>query len=115
MAAASWSPTTLAADEGKDPGFPLWNRAAGITDAQRVPTYQLTHQHAPEECRVAFAAWRGFDSPLRRRRTLASCADGGHQIWWTVEADDPAAALAQLPPYVAERTQLAAVSEVPIP
>jgi hypothetical protein len=36
-------------------------------------------------------------------------------VWWTVEANDERAALAQLPGYVAERTDAIEVAEVPIP
>jgi hypothetical protein len=36
-------------------------------------------------------------------------------VWWIVEAADSAAALSQLPPYVAERTVAEEVREVPIP
>ena len=75
----------------------------------------LTHSHKPEECSVAYAAWRGFDSPLRHQPTLASCEEGGHSLWWTVEAASAADALAQLPPYLAERTQTSQVRKVPIP
>lgn len=75
----------------------------------------LTHSHLPGECRVAFAAWRGFESPLRHHPTLSSCAAGGHSLWWTVDAVGAADALAQLPPYVAERTTVSEVREVPIP
>lgn len=77
--------------------------------------YMLAHRHEPAECRVAFAAWHGYDSPLRRQPALASCAEGGHSLWWTVDAESAAAALAQLPPYVSERTQASQVTEVPIP
>lgn len=62
-----------------------------------------------------YAAWRGFDSPLRRGATLASCLQGGHAIWWEVEAADGCGALALLPPYIATRTAALAVSEVEIP
>lgn len=80
----------------------------------------LDHRHLPEECAIAFAAWRGFESPLRRDAAFSSCAsrDGGdehHRIWWTVDAVDSRAALELLPPYVAERTEASPVSEVPIP
>jgi hypothetical protein len=80
----------------------------------------LDHRHRPDECRVAFAAWKGFDSPLRRAAAAATCAarggDGGeHRIWWTVEAVSEGAALEMLPPYVAERTEVSPVREVPIP
>jgi hypothetical protein len=80
-----------------------------------MPRFMLSHTHEPQECRVAFAAWHGYESPLRRQHALASCAEGGHSLWWTVDADSEAAALAQLPPYVADRTQASRVSEVPIP
>ena len=75
----------------------------------------LFHHHAESECGVAFAAWQGFESPLRHGSALASCAGRGHSLWWTVQAEDESAALALLPPYVAERTQVSAVSEVAIP
>jgi hypothetical protein len=75
----------------------------------------LAHQHDPDECRVAFASWRGFESPLRRHPTIGTCANGGHALWWTVEAEDRDRALAQLPPYMAERTKVSEVTEVPIP
>jgi hypothetical protein len=75
----------------------------------------LTHTHGAEECQVAFAAWSGFNSPLRQRPTLASCIAGGHRVWWTVEAKTADAALAQLPPFLAERTEVSEVRETPIP
>jgi hypothetical protein len=75
----------------------------------------LTHRHAPDECRIAFAAWRGFESPLRRGLVTGSCHAGGHCLWWTLEACDEAEALGRLPPYVAARTQVAQVTDVRIP
>jgi hypothetical protein len=54
-------------------------------------------------------------SPLRHRVALASCSDGGHAIWWTVEAADAAAALALLPHFTGERTSAIRVTEVQIP
>jgi hypothetical protein len=77
--------------------------------------YMITHRHDPSLCRVAFAAWRGSESPLRSHHTLSSCVDGGHSIWWQVEAADAAAALALLPDWVAERSEVSAVREVEIP
>ena len=62
-----------------------------------------------------FAAFKGHDSPLRPRATLASCAYGGHAIWWVVEATTESAALALLPFYVAARATATRVSEVDIP
>jgi hypothetical protein len=80
-----------------------------------MPRFVLTHTHRPEECAVSVAAWKGFASPLRHGRPLASCCHGGHCVWWTVEADDQAAALALLPDYVALRTIAAEVREVRLP
>jgi hypothetical protein len=80
-----------------------------------VANFVLTHTHTPEECRIAIAAWKAYPSPLRHGRPFGSCATGGHRLWWTVEATDRVAALAQLPPYVAERTVAEEVREVPIP
>ncbi|MDN5859362.1 MAG: hypothetical protein L0H84_12140 [Pseudonocardia sp.] len=78
-------------------------------------TYLLCHRHEAAQCRFAFAAWRGFGSPLRRTSTLSSCPQGRHEIWWTVDAADRAAALAQLPPFLRTRTEAIPVCEVPIP
>ena len=80
-----------------------------------MPRYMLFHRHEPSECRVAFAAWRGFDSPLRHRAAMGSCRAGGHALWLTVDAADASSALAQLPTYVADRTEVAEITEVPIP
>jgi hypothetical protein len=77
--------------------------------------YLLHHRHEPGECGVAFTSFKGHDSPLRHQPTLASCRSGGHEIWWTVEADSKPDALALLPYYVAERTTITLVSEVQIP
>ena len=77
--------------------------------------YLLEHRHEPQECGVIFAAFKGDDSPLRHRSTLASCHSGGHAIWWLVEAETDAEALGLLPRYVAERTVVSCVSEVEIP
>jgi hypothetical protein len=77
--------------------------------------YVLHHCHGPRECGVVFASFKGFSSPLRLQMTLASCRSGGHQIWWTVEAEAESEALRLLPSYVAERTTVASVTEVEIP
>ena len=85
----------------------------------RVPRFMLTHRHGAEECTVVFASWRGFDSPLRHAGTSGSCTlvngTAEHEIWWRVEAADRDAALAQLPPFVAERTDATEIGEVSIP
>ena len=80
-----------------------------------MPLFRLHHLHQPDECRVAYAAWKGFDSPLRRAVTVATCREGGHAIWWDVDAADEHRALDLLPPYVASRTTVLQVSKVLIP
>ena len=77
--------------------------------------YLLHHHHEPHECGVVFASFKGHESPLRHRPTLASCRSGGHAIWWTVETATEDDALGLLPRYVAERTTAATVTEVDIP
>jgi len=90
-----------------------------------MATFVLCHRHGPAECRFVFASWRGFDSPLRHGRALASCGLGSdehgdgpgdeHQMFWTVDAVDAEAALALMPGYVASRTKAVPVAEFPIP
>jgi hypothetical protein len=77
--------------------------------------FVLTHHHDPADCGAAIAAWKGFDSPLRGLPIVASCISGGHHAWWQVDAPDAATALAQLPPFVAARTEIEAVREVRVP
>jgi hypothetical protein len=84
-------------------------------EAFRMPRFLIQHRHDPPECGVVFAAFKGHDSPLRHRATLASCAYGGHAIWWEVEATTEAAALALLPFFVAKSATATRVSEVDIP
>ena len=80
-----------------------------------MPKFRLHHQHRADECPVAFAAWRGFASPLRHHVTVASCAVGGHEIWWDVDAENEVHALAHLPRYVADRSKAIQVREIEIP
>ena len=80
-----------------------------------MPYFRLHHRHRAEECPVAFAAWQGFASPLRHTVTVASCASGGHEIWWDVEAPSAADAIRHLPRYVAERTEAIRIGEIEIP
>ena len=77
--------------------------------------FLIHHRHAAHECGVAFSAFRGHESPLRHQPALASCAEGGHEIWWTVEAASEADALALVPFFVAERSIAVTVTEVQIP
>ena len=80
-----------------------------------MPNFLLEHQHSPEECETAFAAWLSFDSPLRGHSAPSTCLAGGHRIWWTVEASDEDDALAQLPDYLASRTEVIRVRDVVVP
>jgi hypothetical protein len=81
--------------------------------------FVLSHRHTASDCGVAFAAWRGFDSPLRHHSALASCASAPtkavHLLVWTVDAESERAALAMLPNWLAKRTDAEPVAEVAIP
>jgi hypothetical protein len=80
-----------------------------------MPYFILHHQHDPAECATAFAAWTGYDSPLRHRPAASTCLAGGHALWWRVEAADAGAALELLPRYVRRRTAVTRVRDVEIP
>jgi hypothetical protein len=80
-----------------------------------MPSFLLHHQHKPYECPAIFAAWQGFQSPLRHRLAPCSCLVGGHGLWWQVQATDRRSALALLPRFVAERTNAIQIREVEIP
>jgi hypothetical protein len=80
-----------------------------------MPRFLVHHRHEPRQCGIAFAAFKGHDSPLRHRAALASCPTGGHAIWWAVEAASEEDALRQLPFYVAQRSTVTQVTEVEIP
>ena len=82
---------------------------------EAMPQYLLHHRHDARDCPIAYAAWKGHESPLRHRTTLASCASGGHAIWWTVEAASVEAALGFLPTYLADRAEAVPVADVEIP
>jgi len=80
-----------------------------------MPRFVVHHRHEPHQCGIAFAAFKGHDSPLRHRAALASCPTGGHAIWWALEAASEDDALRQLPFYVAQRSTVTQVAEVEIP
>ena len=80
-----------------------------------MPVYLLHHEHAAADCAAAFAAWTGFQSPLRHRPAASTCLAGGHALWWRVEAPDARSALALLPRFVRERTGVTSVRDVEIP
>ena len=77
-----------------------------------MPTYLVCHHHDASECGAAFAAWRGFRSPLRGRSALASCRVGDHSVWWTVVAPSARDALGQFPDFVARRAEVVEIQEV---
>jgi hypothetical protein len=77
--------------------------------------YLLQHRHLAGECGAVFASFRGHRTPLRHRRTLATCQSGDHAIWWTVDAECAEEALGLLPVFVAARTVATRVTEVRIP
>ncbi len=78
-------------------------------------SFLLHHRHDPQECGRSFASWKDVTSPLRHGTALATCRRGGHDLWWVVDAEDEEEALAQLPRYVAERTEAVRVDRVPVP
>jgi hypothetical protein len=78
-------------------------------------TFVLHHRHEAHECDATFAAWAGFRSPLRHEPVRSTCLDGGHGLYWVVQATDRDGALALLPRYVAQRTSAIQVREVEIP
>ena len=80
-----------------------------------MPRFLVHHRHEPHQCGIAFAAFKGHDSPLRHRAALASCPTGGHAIWWALEAASEDDALRQQPFYVAQRSTVTQVTEVEIP
>jgi hypothetical protein len=85
----------------------------GTIDA--MPCFLIHHRHESRDCGVVFAAFKGHESALRHRATIASCAFGGHSIWWSVEARGEEEALALLPFYVAQRSTATRVRAVEIP
>jgi hypothetical protein len=80
-----------------------------------MPSYLLQHSHAPADCAVAFAAWNGYDSPLRHRPATSTCLTGGHTLQWRVDAADADAALALVPRLVRRTTVATQVRDVEIP
>lgn len=58
--------------------------------------YLLNHRHQPDGCGVLFTSFKGHQSPLSHWPTLASCRNGGHAIWWAVQAGSKHNALRRL-------------------
>ena len=90
-------------------------RRPPVVHLEPMAVYLLEHRHRSTDCGVAFAAWKGVDSPLRDTMVLSSCAFGEHRLWFVIEAPDETAALSHLPRYLAERASATRVAEVPIP
>jgi hypothetical protein len=88
---------------------------AAVARLMPVPQFLLHNRHAADECGVVFAAFRGFVSPLRHTDAFASCRSGGHEIWWRVAAEDEAAALRQLPRFVATTSTATRIDRVATP
>jgi hypothetical protein len=84
-------------------------------DSADMPCFLIQHRHEAAECGAVFASFKGHTTPLRHQATLASCAFGGHAIWWRVDAADAAEALALLPTYVAARASATRVGPVQTP
>jgi hypothetical protein len=80
-----------------------------------MASFLVEHRHEPGKCGVAFTAFKGHASPLRHADAIASCAAGGHTVWWVVEADSATAALDLLPHYVARRSTVTPIRKVHIP
>ena len=80
-----------------------------------MPRYLVHHRHEPQQCGIAFAAFKGYPSPLRHRTALASCVDGDHGIWWAVAASGEDDARRQLPFFIAQHSTVTRVTEVLIP
>ena len=80
-----------------------------------MPRFLVHHRHAAARVRRRVLVLQGPREPAPPPPALASCASGGHAIWWTVEAATEADALALLPFFVAERSTAVAVTEVQIP
>jgi hypothetical protein len=80
-----------------------------------MASYLLHHRHDERQCGVAYAAFKGETTPLRRRPAFASCLSGGHEMWWFVDAGSPDEALAQLPHFLATRATATRITEVQIP
>jgi hypothetical protein len=77
--------------------------------------FLLHHRHAPEECGAAFASFKGVDSSIRHEPAISSCGDGGHALWWIVDATNETEALGLLPYFVVERSTVTKVARIDIP
>ena len=51
-----------------------------LEHAAAMTIFLLQHEHEPDDCATAFAAWTGFDSPLRHKAAASTCLAGGHAV-----------------------------------
>ena len=58
---------------------------------------------------------QGFKARCDIGSAASTCLAGGHALWWRVQAEDAAAALAMLPLFVARRTVPIEVRDIEIP
>ena len=76
--------------------------------------FLLHHRHA--RMSAGRRMRRSREGPVRcATAALASCGEGGHAMWWTVEAADETEALGLLPYFLVARTAVTRVAEVEIP
>ncbi len=80
-------------DQGRESGPCPDVGSSARREARRVPRYLIHHRHQPHECGIAFTSFKGHQSSLRHRPALVSCPSGGHEIWWTVDAETEKEAL----------------------
>lgn len=79
-----------------------------------MPRYLLRHAHDADDCAVAFAAWKGFESPLRGTTLTSTCPGGAHEVYAVVTAPGPDEALGHLPPWVRARASATLARDVRI-
>ena len=84
-----WPSPSVGGGSGSGPD--VVGRSAAHDDV--VKRFLLYHRHAPGDCAAAFAAWNGFPSDLRGTDAFSTCAYGGHEIWWLLDAADARGAL----------------------
>jgi len=99
------SDVTFRCEPGTVTGF-LGPNGAGKTTTMRM----LVGLSEPDSGHAQVLGGR-----YRDLSTFASCLEGGHEVWWDVNAFDANGALALLPPFVAVRATVTEVSEVQIP
>ena len=80
-----------------------------------MPFFLLHHRHAPASARLRSPPGRASRALSVTGWAASTCLAGGHSLWWRVQADDAAEALALLPRFVARRTVPIEIRDVEIP